>query len=52
MAQLGVSTKINEENYKAVPKPSKEIRAVIKKDLDRTFPEEPYFDKTKFGNIG
>jgi hypothetical protein len=44
MAALNLSTKINEAAYYAIGKPDKQVRYTIKKDLDRTFPTEAYFD--------
>lgn len=29
-----------------------EYNHTIEKDLDRTFPEHPFFNKTQYGNIG
>ena len=46
---MKLSTKIDEDLFNAIPKPAHDIRFTIKKDLDRTFPEEPYFDLEKFG---
>ena len=52
MAQLGISSKLNEEYYANIPQPALDVCATIEKDLDRTFPEEPYFDLNKFGAMG
>lgn len=43
---------IPETEYKSIPYDNLDINSVIKKDVNRTFPEHKYFDKERFGFYG
>lgn len=51
-ALLQLSIRVNEDEYSKLPMADDSILGTIKRDLDRSFPEEPYFDKEKFGTSG
>ncbi|CAG9323565.1 unnamed protein product [Blepharisma stoltei] len=52
IAVMQLSSKINEDAYAKFPMAEETIMATIKRDLDRTFPNQPYFDKQNFNNSG
>lgn len=43
---------LSEEKYKSIPLDRNLMGDVIKKDVDRTFPDHKYFDKQEYGYIG
>jgi hypothetical protein len=52
LARFNLSNRINVDNYNSVPLCDDHTNYVIRKDLERTFPDEPLFDLEKFGRIG
>jgi hypothetical protein len=51
-AAVGLKSRINVTEYHNLSYANEDIQSVIQRDLDRTFPEHPYLDLSKYGEIG
>lgn len=51
-AALNLKSRINVTEYHNLSHANEEVLSGIQRDLNRTFPEHPYFDLNKYGEIG
>ncbi|CAG9310104.1 unnamed protein product [Blepharisma stoltei] len=52
IALMKLSARVNEDAYNKLPMADESVMSTIRRDLDRTFPNHPYFQKEQFNNAG